>query len=265
MFISTSSAFGLVLDLMALVFVAVITFTFLLLEGDIMGGQVGLAITQAMSLTGMLQWGIRQSAEVSNQLMSVERILEYRDLEPELAPQQPKTLTSNWPPNGKIEFRSVVYKYFAGSEPVLKGLSFVVKPKEKIGIVGRTGAGKSSLISAIFRLAVVEGEILIDDVNSADISLDRLRTKISIIPQDPVLFSGTLRRYQKTSYYLRFGKEIDNKLFILGIWIHSRNIRMITFGKHLAKWNSKTLPVGHWAFKVRLCQVAVITVSDSVS
>lgn len=198
MFISTSSAFGLTLDLMALVFVAVITFTFLLLEGEIMGDQVGLAITQAMSLTGMLQWGIRQSAEVSNQLMSVERILEYRDLEREISPPQPKPLSSNWPLNGKIEFRSVVYKYFAGAEPVLKGLNFVVKPKEKIGIVGRTGAGKSSLISAIFRLAVVEGEILIDDVNSAEISLERLRAKISIIPQDPVLFSGTLRRYHKT-------------------------------------------------------------------
>lgn len=165
-----------------------------------MGGQVGLAITQAMSLTGMLQWGIRQSAEVSNQLMSVERILEYCDLERETAPPQPKPVSSNWPLNGKIEFRSVVYKYFAGAEPVLNGLSFVIIPKEKIGIVGRTGAGKSSLISAIFRLAVVEGEILIDDLNSAEISHESLRAKISIIPQDPVLFSGTLRRYYKRSF-----------------------------------------------------------------
>lgn len=147
-----------------------------------------------MSLTGMLQWGIRQSAEVSNQLMSVERILEYRDLKSERVPPKHKDLSKSWPEKGGIEFRNVIYRYFEGAEPVLKGLSFIVKPMEKIGIVGRTGAGKSSLISAIFRLASVEGDILVDDVNTDSITLAELRTKISIIPQDPVLFSGTLRR-----------------------------------------------------------------------
>ena len=160
----------------------------------VLGDKVGLAITQAMALTGMLQWGIRQSAEVANQLMSVERILEYRDLEPEPSPKKPHQITKAWPENGQLEFNQVVYKYFQGAEPVLKGLSFVVKPKEKIGIVGRTGAGKSSLISAIFRLAVVEGKILVDGVDTATITINELRSKISIIPQDPVLFSGTIRR-----------------------------------------------------------------------
>lgn len=159
-----------------------------------MGGEVGLAITQAMALTGMLQWGIRQSAEVANQLMAVERILEYRDLKPETAPEKPRTVGGQWPESGKIEFRNVVYRYFSEAEPVLKGLTFVVEPKEKIGIVGRTGAGKSSLIGAIFRLAVVDGEILIDNIDTATITLNDLRSKIAIIPQDPVLFSGTLRR-----------------------------------------------------------------------
>ena len=159
-----------------------------------MGGQVGLAITQAMGLTGMLQWGIRQSAEVANQFMAVERILEYRDLKPETTPEKPRKLTDQWPEKGKIEFRNVVYRYFKEAEPVLKGLNFVVQPKEKIGIVGRTGAGKSSLIGAIFRLAVVDGEILIDNIDTATVKLSDLRSKIAIIPQDPVLFSGTLRR-----------------------------------------------------------------------
>lgn len=160
-----------------------------------MGDQVGLAITQAMALTGMLQWGIRQSAEVANQLMSVERILEYRDLEPENEPKKPLALAKTWPDDGKIEFRNVIYKYFEAAEPVLKGLSFVVQPKEKIGIVGRTGAGKSSLISAIFRMAVVDGNILVDNIDTVTITLHDLRSKIAIIPQDPVLFSGTIRRY----------------------------------------------------------------------
>lgn len=159
-----------------------------------MGGQVGLAITQAMALTGMLQWGIRQSAEVANQLMAVERILEYRDLKPETSPEKPQKVNDQWPEKGKIEFRNVIYRYFAEAEPVLKGLNFIVQPKEKIGIVGRTGAGKSSLIGAIFRLAIVDGEIIIDDVDTAKIALSDLRSKIAIIPQDPVLFSGTLRR-----------------------------------------------------------------------
>lgn len=194
MFITTSSAFGLCLDLICLVLVAIVTFFFLLFGEGILGDKVGLAITQAMSMTGMLQWGIRQSAEVSNQLMSVERILEYRDLEAERRPTTVAPLAKLWPERGMIEFRNVVYRYFAEAEPVLKGLSFVVRPQEKIGIVGRTGAGKSSLISAIFRLANVEGAICIDDVDTADIPLNELRSRVSIIPQDPVLFSGTVRR-----------------------------------------------------------------------
>lgn len=147
-----------------------------------------------MALTGMLQWGIRQSADVANQLMSVERILEYRDLEPENEPKKPTVVAKSWPEEGKIEFRNVVYKYFEEADPVLRGLTFVVRPCEKIGIVGRTGAGKSSLIGAIFRLACVKGEILIDDIDTSTLSLEDLRSRVSIIPQDPVLFSGTLRR-----------------------------------------------------------------------
>lgn len=97
------------------------------------GEKVGLAITQAMTLVGMLPWGIRQSAEVSNQMMSVERILEYRDLEAEKQPPKPCTVPSDWPSRGCIEFRNVIYKYFEEAEPVLRGLSFLVQPKEKIG------------------------------------------------------------------------------------------------------------------------------------
>jgi ATP-binding cassette, subfamily C (CFTR/MRP), member 4 len=159
-----------------------------------MGNQVGLAITQVLALTGMIQWGIRQSAEVANQLMSVERVLEYRDLPKETQPEKPLETAKEWPPVGKVEFRKVTYRYFPEAEAVLHDLNFVVQPEEKVGIVGRTGAGKSSLIGTIFRLAEIEGDIIIDGVKTGDISLEKLRSKISIIPQDPVLFSGTLRR-----------------------------------------------------------------------
>lgn len=148
-----------------------------------------------MGLTGMLQWGIRQSAEVANQLMSVERILEYRDLTPEKVPKKPQQLSKSWPEEGTIQFRNVIYRYFDEAEPVLRGLNFTVRPREKIGIVGRTGAGKSSLIGAIFRMAVIDGEIIIDGIDTSTLVLSDLRSRVSIIPQDPVLFSGTLRRY----------------------------------------------------------------------
>lgn len=194
MFITCSSAFGFALDLLCLIFVFIVVFSFLVVEQAAFGDRVGLAITQSMALTGMMQWGIRQSAEVANFMMSVERLLEYRDLDSERQPPKPQTTGVNWPEAGRIEFRNVTYRYFEGATAVLKELSFEIQPREKIGIVGRTGAGKSSLIGALFRLAKVEGEILIDGVNTANIMLEQLRSKVSIIPQDPVLFSGTLRR-----------------------------------------------------------------------
>ncbi|XP_063700314.1 ATP-binding cassette sub-family C member 4-like [Culicoides brevitarsis] len=192
MFIVGATAFGFMLDLMCLIFFAVVTFSFLVLPKG--GDQVGLAITQVMALTGMMQWGVRQSAEVSNQLMSVERILEYKTIAKEKEPEKAVEVAKDWPTKGSIEFRKVSYRYHEEGELVLKDLEFEVKSGEKIGIVGRTGAGKSSLIGVLFRIALVEGEVIIDGIDTSRIPLRNLRQKISIIPQDPVLFSGTLRR-----------------------------------------------------------------------
>nr|CAH7733708.1 unnamed protein product [Callosobruchus chinensis] len=95
---------------------------------------------------------------------------------------------------GKDEFDKMSLQYTPDEPSVLKKVTFVIEPREKVGIVGRTGAGKSSLIQALFRLAHIEGRILIDNVDTKTISLKRLRSSISIIPQEPVLFSGTFRR-----------------------------------------------------------------------
>lgn len=103
------------------------------------GDKVGLAITEAMTMTGLLQWGIRNSVDVTNQLVSVERILEYKNLEKEKQPSEPRQLSDSWPTNGKIEFRNVIFRYFEEGDPVLREISFVVQPNEKVGIVGRTG------------------------------------------------------------------------------------------------------------------------------
>ncbi|XP_068992206.1 probable multidrug resistance-associated protein lethal(2)03659 isoform X2 [Neodiprion pinetum] len=180
------------------------------LEGiNFSGSQVGLAITQAMALTGVIQWGMRQSAEVANQLMSVERVIEYTQLAPEpnlrdkgitkkrkakSMSQPPPPPPQDWPSYGCIRLIDVYMRYVEDEAPVLKGLNLVIRPGEKVGIVGRTGAGKSSLISALFRLAKIEGSMQIDDIDTGSICLEDLRARISIIPQDPVLFSGTLRR-----------------------------------------------------------------------
>lgn len=154
---------------------------------------MGLALTQSMTLTGMFQWGMRQWSELENQMTSVERVQEYADLPPE-KDENTKQPPKCWPEAGKIVFRNMFLRYSSSDPYVLKDLKFEIHPREKVGIVGRTGAGKSSLIQALFRLADVEGAILIDGIDTKTVPLDILRSSISIIPQEPVLFSGTLRK-----------------------------------------------------------------------
>ncbi|KAG5866797.1 hypothetical protein JTB14_031470 [Gonioctena quinquepunctata] len=195
MSISTSSAFGFVLDLCCAGFVGVVTFSLIGLSDyfGLAGGSVGLAITQSTQLSGMVQFAMRMSANISNQLMSVERVLEYKALTPEHQPEKPKTPPKVWPAKGEITFENTVMRYYDEGPTILKNLNLTVKANEKVGIVGRTGAGKSSLISALFRLVKIEGRIIIDGIDTNEILLKDLRSKITIIPQDPVLFSGTLR------------------------------------------------------------------------
>ncbi|XP_068628290.1 probable multidrug resistance-associated protein lethal(2)03659 [Battus philenor] len=195
LFIASSRAFGFWLDLVCVIYIAIVTLSFLVFDQDEYGGNVGLAITQAMGLTGMFQWGMRQSTELENQMTSVERIQEYSNIEsePPLESEQSKKPPPSWPEAGRLEFRRVCLYYAPGEPAVLKDLSFLVMPKEKVGIVGRTGAGKSSLINALFRLAKIEGEIIIDGRETSTLGLHELRSQISIIPQEPVLFSGTMR------------------------------------------------------------------------
>lgn len=144
----------------------------------------------------MLQWGMRQSAELENVMTSVERVIEYQDADSE-APfdsTDDKKPPEKWPENGQIKFDDISLSYFPDMKAkVLKNLEFTIDACEKIGIVGRTGAGKSSLINALFRLSYLDGKIYIDDRDVAEIGLHDLRSKISIIPQNPVLFSASMR------------------------------------------------------------------------
>ncbi|KAJ0181224.1 hypothetical protein K1T71_003309 [Dendrolimus kikuchii] len=195
LFIASSRAFGFWLDLVCVIYIAMVTMSFLVFDRGDNGGNVGLAITQAMGLTGMFQWGMRQSTELENQMTSVERIQEYSTIEsePPLQSEGKNKPPPSWPEGGRVQFRNVFLYYSPEEPPVLKNLSLDIEPKEKVGIVGRTGAGKSSLINALFRLAKIDGKIIIDGRDTSTMGLHELRSQISIIPQEPVLFSGTMR------------------------------------------------------------------------
>ncbi|KRT84300.1 ABC transporter ATP-binding protein [Oryctes borbonicus] len=196
MFLASSHTFGFFLDTICVVYICVVTFSFILSErtGSI-GSDVGLAITQALAMTEILQWGMRQWCEVENQMTSVERIVEYTQIDNETDHQTRLSIPDKtWPEAGVIEFKQIKMRYDKSLPYVLNNLNFTINQDEKIGIVGRTGAGKSSIISALFQLVSTEGEILIDNLNIETILFQNLRSKISIIPQEPVLFSDTLRK-----------------------------------------------------------------------
>ncbi|XP_044730121.1 probable multidrug resistance-associated protein lethal(2)03659 [Chrysoperla carnea] len=194
--VATGTAFGFWLDCVSVSFLAALIFSFILMDdGTTFGGNAGLAISQSLILTGMLQYGMRQTAEVMNNLTSVERILQYTKLEKEgpFESEPGKKPVAAWPEDGKLEFKHTYLRYNPTDEPVLKDLNFEINAGDKVGIVGRTGAGKSSLVQAIFRLAPLDGEIEIDNIATKSVGLTDLRSRISIIPQTPVLFSATLR------------------------------------------------------------------------
>ncbi|XP_038836118.1 multidrug resistance-associated protein 4-like [Salvelinus namaycush] len=194
LFLVTSRWFAIRLDGMCAVFVTITAFGCLLLRDQVEAGSVGLALSYAVTLMGMFQWGVRQSAEVENMMTSVERVVEYTELESEAPWETQKRPPPEWPSQGLITFDRVSFSYSSDGPVVLKDMKAMFRPKEKVGIVGRTGAGKSSLVSALFRLAEPEGRIYIDGVLTSEIGLHDLRQKMSIIPQDPVLFTGTMRK-----------------------------------------------------------------------
>uniref|UniRef100_A0A8B9JH67 Cystic fibrosis transmembrane conductance regulator n=1 Tax=Astyanax mexicanus TaxID=7994 RepID=A0A8B9JH67_ASTMX len=194
LFLTTSRWFAVRLDGMCSIFVTITAFGCLLLRQNLEAGAVGLALSYAVTLMGMFQWGVRQSAEVENMMTSVERVMEYTELENEAPWETQVRPPPEWPNKGLITFDQVNFSYSSDGPVVLKNMSAMIRPKEKVGIVGRTGAGKSSLISALFRLAEPEGKIYVDGVLTSEIGLHDLRQKMSIIPQDPVLFTGTMRK-----------------------------------------------------------------------
>lgn len=163
--------------------------------GTIDAGSAGLSLSYALSFTENVLWLVRLYSINEQNMNSVERIKEYLDVEQEAeAVIEDTRPAANWPSQGSVEFINYTTRYREDLEPVLRNVSFKINPLEKVGIVGRTGAGKSSLALALFRgLEAEEGKILIDDVDIGLIGLQDLRESITIVPQDPTLFTGTIR------------------------------------------------------------------------
>ncbi|XP_040281246.1 multidrug resistance-associated protein 4 [Bufo bufo] len=208
LFLTTSRWLAVRLDAICALFVIAIAFGSLILSKTLDAGQVGLALSYAITIMGSFQWGVRQSAEVENLMISVERVMEYTQLEKEAAWESKKRPPPDWPNKGMIAFENVNFAYSLDGPLVLRHLTALIRPKEKVGIVGRTGAGKSSLIAALFRLAEPEGKIWIDRVLTSDLGLHDLRKNMSIIPQEPVLFTGTMRKNLDP-----FDKHTDDELW----------------------------------------------------
>ncbi|WOO86211.1 Metal resistance protein YCF1 [Vanrija pseudolonga] len=174
---------------------ALASVTALVLYGNIDAGLVGILMSYTISVTGSLNWFVRTASEVEQNIVSVERVSAYAELPSEapeyIAATQPP---STWPPTGSIDFDDYSMRYRPELPLVLKDVTVNIKGGHRVGVVGRTGAGKSSLTLALFRILEGSGgKIVIDGVDISTIGLHALRSVISIIPQDPQLFEGTLR------------------------------------------------------------------------
>jgi ATP-binding cassette subfamily C (CFTR/MRP) protein 1 len=154
----------------------------------------GLVLSYILSIVQMIQFTVRQLAEVENGMNATERLNYYGTQLEEEAPLHTTEVRKTWPESGEIVFNNVQMRYRANLPLVLNNLSMHVKGGERIGIVGRTGAGKSSIMSTLFRLVELSGgSITIDGVDISTVGLYDLRSRLAIIPQDPTLFKGTIR------------------------------------------------------------------------
>ncbi|KAI0564144.1 ABC transporter [Gracilaria domingensis] len=165
---------------------------------DIFAGNIGLSLSYALQVTGILGFTVRSITELEGQMSSVERARFYSEELPQEAPAEfdpeDDIKRKDWPKDGRVTIDDVQMRYREGLDLVLKGVNVTIAGGEKVGVVGRTGSGKSSLMVAILRMVEIEGgRICIDDVNLRDLGLNDVRTNITIIPQDPVVFSGTIR------------------------------------------------------------------------
>eukprot|EP00804_Cyclotella_cryptica_P025547 CCRYP_002799-RD/>CCRYP_002799-RD protein AED:0.04 eAED:0.04 QI:9542/1/0.92/1/0.58/0.38/13/0/494 len=244
-FISCSRWLGFRMDSLMFIFLSIATFAAVIVQDqkwlNIDPGILGLALSLLIQLAGLFQWCIRQSAEVVNQMVAVERVIGFRDLPSEapLVNDFDKTV-SDWPSTGEIDVQSLSVRYRSGLPLSLQGLTFRIEGGSRVGVVGRTGGGKSTLVQSLLRLLEAEnGQILVDGVVSLsrllstislkqqvshsscpkfllqDISkmgLHKLRRGISVIPQSPILYGGCTLRDNLDPFHNHNDEEITKAL-----------------------------------------------------
>ena len=191
---STQRALGFLMDFLSNLYILAVICVVLASKDVLSGGDGGLMLSSSLQIMGFFQYCIRLSCDLETQMISCERVMEYNNIVPE-APLKiaGKEADPLWPSKGAIVLKKVFLWYSKSMPPVLNDVNLRIDSREKIGVVGRTGAGKSTLVSVLFRLVEADGTILIDGVDIRSLGLHDVRNKISIIPQDPVIFSGTIR------------------------------------------------------------------------
>ena len=187
--------FDMSLDLVSFTFVAfLISFT-IIFKDKFSAEAIALIYTYCERVQLCIVTGIHTFTWYESSMLGYERCVDYAHIKREAPLKKPiDDSLGNWPGKGKIEFLNFSVKYRPDTEIVLKNISFVIQPQEKVGIVGRTGSGKSTITLCLFRiLEAIEGRIMIDDVDISSIGLQKLRSSLTIIPQDPAIMEGTLR------------------------------------------------------------------------
>ncbi|KAL8224836.1 hypothetical protein R6Q57_017393 [Mikania cordata] len=187
---------GFRMEFLGSLFLCVSTVFMILLPSNVIKPEdVGLSLSYGLSLNGVLFWALFTSCFVENRMVSVERIKQFTEIPSEAEwVKKDKPLPPNWPTHGSLELRNLQVRYRPNTPLVLKGITLNIQGGQKIGVVGRTGGGKSTLIQALFRLVEpAGGSIIIDGIDILTLGLHDLRSRFGIIPQEPILFEGTVR------------------------------------------------------------------------
>lgn len=197
MVVSVQRWVAIFLDMIAVAFALIISLLCVTRQFHISPSAVGVLLTYVLQLPGLLNTVLRALTQTENDMNSAERLVTYATELPQEAAYRKSDYSppDNWPTNGEVIFEDVSFAYRPGLPTVLKNVNLSIAGGEKIGICGRTGAGKSTIMTALYRLnELTSGRIFIDGIDTFKLGLYDLRRKLSIIPQDPVLFRGTIRK-----------------------------------------------------------------------
>lgn len=217
-FIACSRWLGFRMDALMFIFLTIASFAAVIVHQEnwfkIDPGILGLAVSLLIQLSGLFQWCIRQSAEVVNQMVAVERVIGFRDLPSEAAlVSDGDDKVDNWPSKGEINVKDLCVRYRQGLPLSLRGITFNIDGGSRIGVVGRTGGGKSTLVQSLLRLLEAEsGQIMIDGVDISTLGLHKLRCKVSVIPQSPILYGGCSLRDNLDPFHAHTDEQIKSAL-----------------------------------------------------